>query len=158
MIKKAGRNKDQIFNKSHVHDQPNNLPEKLYLTFIRKEAEEAETPVWDWERDCSFSGCWAWGEGALKSGGIECASDSRPNPEERRHGPTPAAPMAPKSPSMVTADGTYGGSVKSYWVPLRVMLQQQGPHGPQGEHGRSKERRWNWRALSDGNVLVLDQH
>lgn len=40
VIKKARRSKHQIFNKSHVHDQPNNFPD-VYLMFIKKEAEGA---------------------------------------------------------------------------------------------------------------------
>lgn len=39
VIKKVGKNKDQIFNKFHIYDQPTNLHEKLYLIFIRREAK-----------------------------------------------------------------------------------------------------------------------
>lgn len=41
VIKKAKENKNQIFNKPCISDQPMNLHGKLYLIFIQREAKGA---------------------------------------------------------------------------------------------------------------------
>ena len=146
-----------------------NLPEKLYLIFIRSKGSLGAS-VSLRKRVLFCAWYWAWGErsqtalGTLKAGGTGCASDPWQAPGERRQGWTPKAPRVPQSPSLVTAE------------------QEHSFHPP----GRSGEMSWIWesitkfspelccssivtsrkkqgevlklKGLSDRNALELDQH